>query len=197
MAALSDYAPRYVEATLSTQQAATVSTDLTYEAYRTATRWVIGCFRHDQDNKIYGYVEFSNKQRRPKTDIVIQLQVIPLVDPAAAKNIIFNCNYSWTVMGEEIPAPAGWTAVNPKITWSINSGDEFKPHEILIVTISPPAADTFDQHNFLCFEIIRPGSSDGDDTYEAAKAVGTSQANVGLLSMEVYYQTDRRGSESL
>jgi hypothetical protein len=193
MAVTNCRALRYIDSNYETRNATTNSTDLTYEAYRTALRWTLGCFRSDQDNKIYVSMQI-NHNRRPGTVIHdLHMHYIPMVAPGGVKVCRMQVNYQWCPIGQELLAPTGWTAM-ATTSLTINPGDEFKHllYELISTPIAVPAGDGYSSL-FAC-EVTRLGAADAVDDYEAAKAVGTGTANLGLLFIDCHYEADRDGS---
>jgi len=102
-------------------------------------------------------------------------------------------NYQWCPIGQELLAPTGWTA-DAATSLTINPGDEFK-HLLYELTSAPIAVPIGDGYSsVLALEVSRLGNTDAADDYEAAKAVGTGAANLGLLFIDCHYEADRDGS---
>ena len=184
---------RYVDSNYATSDATTPTTDMTYESYRTATKWTIGCFRSDQDDKIFVTMQI-NHNRRPGTKIHdVHMHYIPLVAPGGVKVCKMQISYQWCPIGAELTDPAGWTTPAATVL-TINPGDEWKHglHELISTPIAVPTGDSYSSL-FAC-EVRRLGSTDVADDYEAAKAVGTGAANLGLLFIDCHYEADRDGS---
>jgi hypothetical protein len=120
------------------------------------------------------------------------MHYIPLVAPGAVKTVKMQINYQWCPVGQELLDPTGWTSP-AAVALTINPGDEFK-HLLfeLIHDISVPTGDGYS--SILCAEVIRLGATDAADDYEAGKAVGNAAANLGLVGIDVHYESDRDGS---
>lgn len=181
----------YQDSFFSAIDATAFNADLTYEAYRVAGRFNVGCYRRDQDNKIYVAVQF-NHDRRPGSRVAdVHVHVIPMVAPAADRVVFFRINYTWVGHGQEILAPTSWDTNQTQM--NILTTDGFKHLTHTLVTEIPPPAIEGPSSWLLC-EVIREGATEAGDTFDDNKAVGTASANLALLGVDAHYEVDRDGS---
>jgi hypothetical protein len=181
----------YQDSFFSAVDATANNADLTYEAFRTAGRFNVGCFRRDQDNKIYVAIQF-NHNRRPGSPIAdVHVHVVPMVAPAADRVVYFRINYVWVGIGEVIPAPTSWDTNQTQMDVLTTDGFKHILH-VLVTNIPPPATEG--PSSFLLCEVIREGATEAGDTFDDDKAVGTASANLALLGVDAHYEVDRDGS---
>jgi hypothetical protein len=181
----------YSDCFYSAQNAATNTTDLTYEAYRTAGRFVIGCFNYAQDNKIYVLAQINHNRRVGSKIRDVHVHVIPMVAPAANRTVYWRINYQWGSIGTEFLAPTSWGT--NQTTQTILTTDGFKHlyHE-LVLNLAVPTID--EVSSYLMCEVIREGATEAGDDFHDAKIVGSGNCNLALLGVDMHYETDRLGS---
>lgn len=162
---------------------------LVLEEYRD-TNYKMYFFKHNADEYIYLATQFPHRRRTSAALADIHLHYIPMVNPASAKVVYLSLEYAWAGIGEEMPADAGWSKSNPTIT--INTTDAYK-HLLadLATNIAAPAGDTYS--SILLLRLGRLGTS-LNDTYDDNKGDHTSQANLGLLYVDLHFLCDRFGS---
>jgi len=192
MAVSNNRSPMIQDSFFSAVDATANNADLTYEAFRTAGRFNVGCFRRDQDNKIYIAIQL-NHDRRPGSKIVdVHVHVIPMVVPAADRTVRWKINYMWAGQGDEILAPTSWGTNTTSQTILTTDGFKHLIHT-LVSDIPPPATEG--NSSFLLCEVIRLGASDAADDFSDSKAVGTASANLAMLGVDAHYEVCRDGSE--
>jgi hypothetical protein len=193
MAVDNNRSPRVKDSFFSAVDATANNADLTYEAFRVAGRFNVGCFRRDQDNKIYVAIQF-NHDRRPSSKIIdVHAHVVPMVAPAANRTVKWRINYTWVGIGDEILEPTSWDTNDTDQT--ILTTDGFKSLVHPLVSDIPLPATEHDSSWLLC-DVLRLGASDAGDDFEDNKAVGTASANLALLGVDAHYEVCRDGSET-
>jgi len=168
----------------------TAAAALTYEAFRD-TPHKMYFFAHNADDTLHCRLQLSHGWQLG-TNVEVHLHWIPMVDPSSSpQNIIIDGYYYWAKYDEVIPELASWTAISPKITIPVVTGDAFKHKRTTIFTATPPAGALVS--DVLLIYLRRPGASDGDDTYSTSKAAGTATANMRLLYVDGHFHKGRHG----
>lgn len=162
------------------------SAALTYEAFRD-TGFLFYHFQHNQDDKLNMRFQLPHRcdTYRP---INLHIHMIPLADPASPEVIKFTGAYAWAYPTFTTPAVSSWTSI--LATHTVNAGDVNKAVILHLATITPPAGKEL---AVLLVYVSRVGT-DIADTYTTSKAYGTSQANLGLLSLDVHYRINKTGT---
>lgn len=173
-------------------QGATGVSALTTEAYRD-TAFLMSFFRHSQVDAINLTFQFCHRKKLGSSLASIHIHCIPMANPAAPQNVYYSYSYSWQkINGSEYPLSASWTSGNSTMTVGTTDAFKHKIHSI-VTNVSAPASEGYS--SILLIRLARFGTSP-NDTYTTNKATppGTASANLGLLSVDCHYQTERRGS---
>ncbi len=159
---------------------------LTYEVYRD-TSWKLAHWRYDQADELHLTYQFPHSWVRDSL-AHSHIHLIPMVSPATPQVFAVTGQYVWAQHGAVVPASASWTAFSSTLT--IGTSDGFTPRVIPLATITPPAGSL--ESDLLLLFVKRDLAH---DTYNTAKATGTSFANVGLLSIDVHIRKQKLGTD--
>lgn len=118
------------------------------------------------------------------TSVKPHIHWVPLVTPAAGRVVRFTGLYAWSDPGGVLPANASWTTFTVDVDVAV--GDEFKQKMTGIATVAPGAAAS--PSSTLVVHLVRDGAS-ATDTYTDG-----GPSNVGLLSVDVHYQSSTFGT---
>lgn len=153
------------------------SASLAAVAYRDTPAVVLAMASNGTDAVTF-YAQMSHRWD-PATDVHPHVHWVPLEAPAASRVVRFRGQYAWADPGEELPANAAWTTFQVDVT--VAPGDEFLHKITPLATVAPGAAAA--ASSILVVQLVRDGAS-ASDTYTDGAA-----ANVGLLSLDVHYQS--------
>jgi hypothetical protein len=159
---------------------------LTLDSYRD-TPAQIRCMRHDQNDAITVYTQLPH--RWDKGEVRPHIHIVPLADPVAAQNIYFSGQYTWSTRNSVIPENALWTAFD--VTVIVNPGNVYIEKKIALLQLVPPIDIV--ESNILIVHLIRSGTN-VLDTYTTNKDHGTLAANVGIISIDTHFKTEKSGT---
>lgn len=145
-------------------------------------------FRYDQDDTLSMRFQFSHKWR-PGTTVYPHMHVVPMSNPASTQEVYFDGYYAWSDGTNAIPAFASWTRFTKFLP--INPGDAFIEKYVDFGAVTPPA--TAKESAILLIQVRRAGTT-AADSYTTNKTPGTTQANLGLLSLDVHYRANKMGT---
>lgn len=152
-------------------------------------------FDHNADCALH--FRFQLPHRWNKGEVRLHIHYIPLVNPASTEYVIWQCQYSWAVVGSEIPAATGWTTAEARST--ITTTSAFKSAVTGLLSTSPP--EGANESAILMVRVVRLGAGTPitpgwTDTYTTSKTspLGTAAANVFLLSCDLHFQSEKIGT---
>lgn len=173
---------------------ASTATDWTIEQYAT-TGYQIPFLRHDQQNYIYGKIQYNHDKALGVPIDDVHLHAVGMA--SVTGNVRLVVWYKWINYNQVLPidtsAGAGtWTRT--KLTVPIAGTDQYKVQVINVLSdIAPPANET--PSSILFFIVLRDGASTLD-TYTANKGGGgTNQCNFGLFYSDSHYTISKLGSK--
>ena len=170
----------------------TASAALTTEVYRD-TPFRMSFFRSGQSDSLSFLYQMAHRWQAG-TKVRPHVHVVPMADPVAPQTVLIQGQFAWFNDTIALPANSGWTTFSVLVT--INPGDVFKEKVIDLtggVGLTPPAGIV--ESDILAVFIQRSGS-DGQDTYNTAKSGGTALANLGLVSFDCHYQSQKVGTQT-
>ena len=158
---------------------------LTYEAFRD-TGFMMYFFRHNQPDALY--MRYQLPHRWDKTEVRPHLHYVPM-SAGAGKFAVFG-RFVWVNYNREIPANASWT--HYAASEDLVAGDQYKEKILSLARCVPPNGSK--ESAILLISCIRDHL--GADTYTTAKSPGTGAANIGLLSLDTHYRSEKSGTVS-
>lgn len=151
---------------------------LIYEPYRD-TSFNMYFMQHNQPDHLSMRYQFQH-DRVPGTPIRPHMHFIPMA--AGTGNFVLDYKYVFASVDDEVPAAIEWTST--QLTRPITLDEQYK-HVVFDFGIFTPQADVL-ASTMLLVDITRNVAA---DTYETSKVGGTPSANIGLLSLDVHYQS--------
>jgi hypothetical protein len=156
---------------------------LTYQAYRD-TSFMMYFMQHNQPDALFFRYQFphrwNKKQVRP------HLHFLPMAAGAGRFAVIGH--YVWVSVDRLVPAIAGWTAYSAYM--DLVAGDQYREKILTLAKCDPP--ENSKESDILLIRCVRDHA--GADTYTTSKDHGTAAANIGLLSMDAHYQSEKSGT---
>lgn len=154
-------------------------------------------FRSNADARLSLRFQFPHSWKL-RSQVRPHLHLMPCTNEAGSPedvigNVVFNFYFAWTDLpsGQPLPNFALWTHV--KVVTPITVADQYTE-----IIVSPglhyPPVWAGVSANMHCV-MQRPGSSDGDDTYEAANPVGLATANIAVVSADCHALVQQTGSQ--
>lgn len=156
---------------------------LTYEAF-IDTGFLMYFFRHNQADALH--MRYQLPHRWDKTEVRPHLHYVPMSAGAGIFAVIGK--WTWAIPGREIPAVAGWASYTASQT--LVAGDQYKPKILSLARCAPPTGAK--ESAILLISCIRDHA--GADSYVTSKAPGTAAANIGLLSLDTHYRSEKSGT---
>jgi hypothetical protein len=155
------------------------------------TPFTIQCFRNDFDTGSLAFSFQMSHAWQPGTLVRPHLHLIPLADPAVPEVAFFVGQYAWMSTSLALAANAAWTPITGALT--VNPGDVNKMAVLDLTSgngIQPP--DGIAESDLLLVYVFRDANN-VLDTYSTNKVGGTPQCNLGILSSDCHFQTQKAG----
>lgn len=160
---------------------------LTYEEYRD-TPFLMFFWRSNQDDELNFVFQLPHKWLR-NTPIFAHMHVIPMASPAVPQVAFLQGSYALIRTNGTLPALSGWTPFTAPFT--VNPGDAYVERIASLFNVTP--APEFNESTLLIVHLER-AALNPLDTYKAPKDHGISSANLGLLSADVHYRSEKMGT---
>jgi hypothetical protein len=147
-------------------------------------------FRHDREGYVTAMTQFSHRRRPGHKLASIHVHYKPLA--SGTGNMLLRLDYAWVPPNQPLPLLPDWS--NTEVLVPIVPAD-YLQHRIVSMAVNVAAPVTDASSSILYWRISRLASSSfPTDTFDAAVAWGTSQANVAIISMDPHILCDRNGS---
>lgn len=167
------------------------NTALTYDPF-SDTPWYFYCMRHDQNDALSFRYQLPHRWKHG-TSIFPHLHMLPLADPASTEHVFFDGYYTWSQNDyfiTPVPDLSGWTRFTLSVP--INPGDINVQKYVDFGEVIPPSWAI--ESTIFLFYVRRSGTTTADSYTTSKPGGGTAQANLGLLSADIHFRTDKNGS---